>query len=234
MKKLVTCFASATLLAVAITGCGSSSGDSQAGTSNNANTIAADVQAPGFVDTPPPEPVPIRAEECDSPEVAVKTFLETLRAGDDRKAVSLLTNRARVETHKRGMAVQPPGSPNSTYAINGSEFTDRGQEAATVATVWTESGPGGEANYNVSWMVRLEPAGWRVAGLATELVPGKGPQPLNFEDPDDMQRQLEIAEAALAELDTSAVSAQAGPGDPGAAASQANNPGQPTNNSLRR
>ncbi len=200
-KKIFYSVLIGTLTALAANGCGSSSSNSKQQENAAVAGISA-AQPDGQVEVAPPEPVPIAAEECATPEVAVKTFLDTLRAGDERKAVSLLTNKARVETHRRGMVVQPPGSPTATYDIQASKFISRNRENAEVASIWTEMTEVGSIKYDVTWILRLEPDGWRVAGMATELVPGKGQQPLNFEDPEEMQRELENAEAALAEQET--------------------------------
>jgi len=54
-----------------------------------------------------------------------------------------------------------------------------------------------EANYEIVWVLRREKEGWRLAGMATELVPGQEPQFLNFEDPDDMIRKRDEAIAAM-------------------------------------
>jgi hypothetical protein len=73
---------------------------------------------------------------------------------------------------------------------------------AHVSSVWTEkflddNNQPAEVNYEIVWLLRQEAAGWRLAGMATELVPGHGMQVLNFEDPDEMIRKRDEAIAAM-------------------------------------
>jgi hypothetical protein len=46
-------------------------------------------------------------------------------------------------------------------------------------------------------VLRRQPEGWRVAGMAAVLLEGQPKQFLNFEDPEDMLRKREEAIAAL-------------------------------------
>jgi hypothetical protein len=54
---------------------------------------------------------------------------------------------------------------------------------------------GSKASYEVTWVLRKEAAGWRVAGFAAELTPGADRQFLDFEDPEDMIRKQQEAVA---------------------------------------
>jgi hypothetical protein len=68
---------------------------------------------------------------------------------------------------------------------------------AHVPVRWTEKYQDGDVSYDVTWVLRKQPEGWRVAGMAMELVPGSGQEFLNFEDPDDMLRKQDAALAAM-------------------------------------
>src|SRR4029453_15166844 len=63
-------------------------------------------------------------------------------------------------------------------------------------SVWTETYPDGTIKYDVVWVLRRQAEGWRIAGMAIELVPGQPPAFLNFEDAADMAKKYEEAMAA--------------------------------------
>ena len=47
-------------------------------------------------------------------------------------------------------------------------------------------------------MLRREPQGWRIAGMATKVFPDQPPLVLNFEDPADMQRKQDLVREEIA------------------------------------
>lgn len=65
-----------------------------------------------------------------------------------------------------------------------------------MSSVWTETYPDGAITYEIVWVLRRQAEGWRIAGMALELLPGQPPQFLNFEDPQDMMQKHEAALAA--------------------------------------
>lgn len=139
----------------------------------------------------------LTALEVASPDRTVQTFLDSLRSGDDARARALLTEKARAETSRKGLVVQPPGSPDASYEIVGVKFASTQKDTAEVTSVWTEPTPSGTRSDRITWILRRAVQGWRVSGMAMELVPGHAPQLLNFEDPDDMEHQLRTAEDQL-------------------------------------
>jgi len=68
-------------------------------------------------------------------------------------------------------------------------------EGAHVATDWTDLDTDGRAHTDrIVWILRKEPVGWRIAGMATQVFADREPIVLNFEDPEDMIRQQQLAE----------------------------------------
>jgi hypothetical protein len=126
-------------------------------------------------------------------------FLNAVRTGDESTAGALLTDKARTEMEKANMYVQPPGSPNADFAIGEVQMKPE-HGGAYVGSTWTDVTPQGDQkkSYEITWILRQESGGWRVAGMATQLVEDMPRLILNFEDPADMRTQVELAEAEIA------------------------------------
>jgi hypothetical protein len=134
-----------------------------------------------------------------TPDGAVIEFLNAVRTGDESTAGALLTDKARTEMEKANMYVQPPGSPNADFAIGEVQMKPE-HGGAHVGSTWTDVTPQGDQkkSYEITWILRQESGGWRVAGMATQLVEDMPRLILNFEDPADMRTQVELAEAEIA------------------------------------
>ena len=163
------------------------------------------------------------------PDSIVTQFLDSLRAGNREVAEGLLTKMARQETAKSGFRVEPPGTPGMSYAIGQTEYVTEAKDGAHVGSIWTEKLPSGEMNsFAVIWVLRLEPEGWRIAGLATPTEDSQPPIFFNFEDAADLEQKYQDAEAQVA-----------GEGNPpaevapGTAAPLQNAKGPPDQNPLR-
>ncbi len=176
------------LICIALmTGCGSKSGDIPAASVPAQGTDATTNGAAG-TNTLAPEPDSI-----------VTKFLDSLRAGDRDLAESLLTNKARMETAKSGFRVEPPGTPGMSYEIGQTEYVTEEKDGAHVGSIWTERLPTGEVNsFAVIWVLRLQPEGWRIAGLATPTEENQPPIFFNFEDAGDLELKYQEAEAQVA------------------------------------
>ena len=196
-----------TLLAIGLVGCGSSSSaqptsESPAVEGAAASEVAADEQAAS-------QPVGISAVEAAkqpsvdvpataTPEQVVQTFLDALKQGDIATKASLLTQRAREETTKEAFEINPQSTPNAEYKVEPAQYLADNPNGAHVTSQWTESYPDGKIEYAVVWVLRKQPEGWRIAGMAIELVPGQPPSFLNFEDAADMAQKYQEAMAATA------------------------------------
>jgi hypothetical protein len=148
------------------------------------------------------------------PPMVVQAFLEASRSGQDDLAMELLSNKAREATGREGLALDRAGKASMVYEVGGTEFPVDDKQAAYVTSVWRDpaeseerggppsnpiSEPGivptttqrsekatGES-VKVTWILRRQVEGWRIAGMAT-AVTGEEPLLINFEDPSDLRR----------------------------------------------
>jgi hypothetical protein len=136
-------------------------------------------------------------DNIPGPDVAVYEFLEAVRTGDKDKSSSMLTDLARERTAKMDLSVAPPGSDTASFKVGEVELV--ADELARVACVWTDGDDDGKPKSNeIIWILRREPQGWRIAGMATKIFDDELPLLLDFEDPEDMIRKQQLAEAEIA------------------------------------
>ena len=137
--------------------------------------------------------------DASRPENAIAAFLDALRRGDDQQAGQLLTEQARQATASQQLQLSPPGSNTAEYAVGEVEYVTNNMDGAHVDSAWSDVDPNGNRlEYRITWVLRLESRGWRVAGLATSLIDGEPPMFLNFEDPEDFDRKRRTAAAEMA------------------------------------
>ncbi|HRX78036.1 MAG: hypothetical protein H6821_14700 [Planctomycetaceae bacterium] len=173
------------VVAVAL-GCGSPSSE----VASNPDAVSRDQTIDEIAD------IPLPVAETSQPDVVVAAFLDALRDGNDQVAEALLTSIARRETQAHELTVQPPGSPSARYEIGEVHYVQGGVH---VNSSWSEYDESGEpANYEIVWVLRQEPIGWRVAGMATAVNPAKPPIYLNFEDVPDLLAKWQQADIELA------------------------------------
>lgn len=117
------------------------------------------------------------------PEEIVSMFSDSIRRGDKETTIKLITVAAREEIQRRGITIDPPGSPEATYKIGEVKFIDSDRDAAYVESVWIEQGVNGQPNQEteVVWAVNKEPEGWRISGLAIDMGPNVEPTLVDFE-----------------------------------------------------
>jgi hypothetical protein len=131
-----------------------------------------------------------------APDAVIADFLEAVRAGDDKKSSELLTETARTRAAEKEMVVAPPGSDTASFKVL--EMEIEGNEAQ-VGTDWTDLDADGQSRTDrIVWMLRKEPAGWRIHGMATRVLPDLPPVMLDFENPDEMLRKQHEAEQEIA------------------------------------
>jgi hypothetical protein len=145
-----------------------------------------------------------------NPETVIGEFLAAVKKGDDKQASALLTNVARQKTTEMEMVVAPPGSDTATYKVLESEV--EGAEAQ-VGTDWTDLDADGRPRTDrIVWLLHHEAEGWRIKGMATRVFPDLPPVMLNFEDPEDMLKKQQAAEAEIARRDSQAPATTGEPG----------------------
>jgi hypothetical protein len=130
-----------------------------------------------------------------SPSETVARFYEALRSGEDRAIAALLTDKARAETANNGLDIQSQGSAQLEYQLGEVDYINDSMDGAHVKSLWIDYAPDGEkAATEVIWVLRKQAEGWRIAGMATQVVEGQLPLLFNFEDPEDMLRKKEYVE----------------------------------------
>lgn len=129
-------------------------------------------------------------------EQVVGKFLKALCQGDADVVSQLLTDKARLETQKHQLVVQPPGTAAAQYQVGQVELVEGG---AYVNSVWSEpTADGKQQRYEVVWVLRSQTNGWRVAGMAARINPKRELTYLNFEDPQEMLSKWEAVDTELA------------------------------------
>jgi hypothetical protein len=130
-----------------------------------------------------------------SPTETVAQFYQALRTGQDTAIAALLTDKARTETANNGLDIQSQGSSRLEYELGQVEYVDDGMQGAHVKSLWIDFTPDGERiGTEVIWVLRKQPEGWRIAGMATQVLEDQLPLFFNFEDPEDMLRKKEYVE----------------------------------------
>jgi len=123
-------------------------------------------------------------------KMVVSDFLNALRRGDDDKARHLLTKLAREKVEKTGLTVAPPANDSTKIEVDDATFPTPEHDIAHVPTRLVDLDDAGRPRTDRAvWVCRLEPEGWRVAGLAAYVFDGEDPLLLSFEDPEDMAKK---------------------------------------------
>ena len=137
--------------------------------------------------------------DASTPQAAMESFLDAVRTGDATVASSMLTTKAQTEMQNAEMHVLPPGSPYAQYSIDNVTFEPE-HNGAFVDSTWSDivdEQTQEQRSYQITWILRQENNAWRIAGMSTALFPNQPPLVLNFEDPADMQAQVQQANAEM-------------------------------------
>jgi hypothetical protein len=122
----------------------------------------------------------------EAPEAAeiVAQFLESVKKGDRDRVAGLLTDLAIESLDKAGIEVAPPGSPQATFELGETRYTDTDKDAAYVELAWTEPAEQGGApvRSEALFALRKEPKGWRIAGMVLDNGPNQPPEIIDFEN----------------------------------------------------
>jgi len=139
-----------------------------------------------------------KAAGTEPAKAAVVEFLEAIKRGDDTSASGMLTKVARAKTQELGLTVAPPVNPTARYEVKECENVGESGDLVHVATIWSDKDQDGdESSENIIWVVRLDPEGWRVVGMAMNVFDDMPPLLLNFEDPEDMIAKQELVAAEM-------------------------------------
>lgn len=145
--------------------------------------------------TPVQDPLALASVD---PKTAVESFLAALRDGDKAMTSKLLTQKARTETRKHNLAIDPVGATGAKFEVGETIYITSEKRGAHVESHWFDVDPQGKAvSYEIVWIMRRETGGWRVAGMATELFAGEPPLVLPFENPQEMFEAQKLAEREI-------------------------------------
>lgn len=155
------------------------------------------------------------AVQQSDPAQCVTVFLEAVRRGDDEGAAAMFTDTAREKASQMNIEVAPEGSDTARFGVGQVEYV--GEEVAKVQSTWTDYDAEGELRTDeMAWMLRREPEGWRVAGMAATVFDGEPPLLLDFENPEETLRKLELLRDEIrrrTEAETYQAAQPANPGD---------------------
>jgi hypothetical protein len=182
------------LIAISLAGCGKPAGtgsDAASGGSGAADKSAAVADGSGSSAAP---------RNMNSPEGAVYQFLAAIRGGDDRKTEAMFTNLARAKIAEMQYNVTPPGSDTARFEVGKVEYL--ADDGARVEATWSDlDNDGNRQTENMLWMVRREPEGWRIAGMAANVFPGEPPVLLDFENLQEALQKLQMLKEEIARRD---------------------------------
>jgi hypothetical protein len=96
------------------------------------------------------------------------------------------------------LPVAPAASDRARFVLG--EVQMPNDQIARVACRWIEMDmeTGKSSAQDATYLLRNEPDGWRVAGVARIVFPNEPPLLLNYEDPEDMLRQVELLRDEIA------------------------------------
>jgi hypothetical protein len=147
----------------------------------------------GSDESPPPAANPSQPDTTAAadPVESVKIFLEAVRRGDDATAAAMFTQLAREKASEMNIEVAPKGSDTAQFEVFEAEHVD--DELAKVPSTWSDYDAEGQLRTDkMAWMLRREPEGWRVAGMAATVFEGEPPLLLDFENPEETLRKLDL------------------------------------------
>lgn len=141
------------------------------------------------------------------PSAAVYQFLEAIRTGNDQRATAMLTPLARQKWGALGRGLNPPASDTARFELGPVEMV--AEDGARVTCRWTDLDESGQPQTDEAlWMVRREPEGWRIVGTAAVVFDGEPPLLLNYEDPEDTLRKLQLVREEIARREQAAAGAR--------------------------
>jgi hypothetical protein len=122
---------------------------------------------------------------------SVREFLEAVRTGNGEKAEAMFTVTARKELAElKDIHVAPQASDTAKFEVGAAEMLD--EDGARVPCTWSDLDKNGAMQTNdMTWMIRKEPEGWRIAGMAAVVFEGEDPLLLDFEKPQETLQKIE-------------------------------------------
>lgn len=140
------------------------------------------------------------------PGKLTQDFLAALFAGDTKRAMAMMTEKAQAASQQAGIEMEAPGSKQATFKITEQATMEGDTNAAQVWTVITDTNEKGEAEpYDIVWLLKRDAQGWAISGMATVLFQHEFV--IDFEDANDVLAKRQWA-AEQAQREISALSAK--------------------------
>lgn len=130
--------------------------------------------------------------DADPAEVCQR-FMDLLKSGNRIAAENLLTRAALTTTSKAGLQLEPLGGPTATYEVKSTRFATIEEKLAQVDCEIIELVDGKEVRSQLTWLVRKQNMGWRVAGLLLSIEPNELKDLLSFENMQDVEKIKNLA-----------------------------------------
>ena len=139
-----------------------------------------------------------------SPEDICRRFLRCLQVGERGAAEKLLTQRALTTTKRADLNLESPGGPKASFTVRAPRYSTNKRELATVDCIVAEELHGQKMESTISWLLRSEPAGWRICGMILDMESNESLDFLSFENVADVERikssvSADAEETAVAE-----------------------------------
>jgi hypothetical protein len=130
--------------------------------------------------------------DADPAEICQR-FMDLLKSGNRIAAENLLTRAALTTTSKAGLQLEPMGGPTATYEVKATRFATIENKLAQVDCEIVELVDGNEVRSQLTWLVRKQKMGWRVAGLLLSIEPDVPKDLLSFENIQDVEKIKNLA-----------------------------------------
>lgn len=127
------------------------------------------------------------------PAAICQRFMDFLKSGNRIAAENLLTRSALTNTSKAGLQLEPMGGPTATYEVKETRYATIEKKLAQVDCEIVENVGGEEIRSPLTWLVRKQTSGWRVAGLLLSAEPGSPVDLLSFENIQDVEKIKSLA-----------------------------------------
>ncbi len=120
-------------------------------------------------------------------------FMQNLQSGNRIAAENLLTRIALTNTSKEGLVLEPMGGPNSECKFGEVRYATNKQKLAQVDCTVSEKADGEEFEMDMTWVVRKQNSGWRIAGVMLQLEADAAKDLLSFENLNDVKQMKVLA-----------------------------------------
>jgi hypothetical protein len=139
-----------------------------------------------------------------TPDEVCRRFLKCLQSAERTAAEQLLTKKALLNMKRADLNLESPGGRTAEFTVESPRYATNKQELATVDCIVLDVVDEKSVQSRLAWMLRHEPAGWRISGMILDMEDGKSLDLLSFENLDDIQRIKATLDSesnsALAEL----------------------------------